>query len=41
MKVDDTTISNITGQSLAVLRGYYQPSDADVNEAMETLNSVL
>lgn len=41
MKVDDTTIGNITGQSLAVLRGYYQPSDADVNEAMETLNSVL
>lgn len=41
LKVDDATISAITGQSLAVLRGYYQPSESDTNEAMEMLNTAL
>jgi len=41
LKVDDSTISTITGQSLAVLRGYYHPSDSDTNEAMEQLNNSL
>lgn len=41
LKVDDTTISSITGQSLAVLRGYYQPSDSEAKQSMGLLNSVL
>mgnify|MGYP000927414835 CR=1 FL=1 len=41
LKVDDATISSITGQSLSVLRGYYQPSQSDTNEAMELLNESL
>jgi len=41
LKIDDSTISAITGQSLAVLSGYYQPSDFDVMEAMDMLNKAV
>jgi hypothetical protein len=36
--VDDFTISNITGQSLSTLRGYYHSSAKDTDSAMNALN---
>lgn len=41
LKVDDATISAITGQSLMTLRGYYHPSENDALNAMERLGSIL
>lgn len=41
LNVDDFTISSITGQSLATLRGYYHTSANDTDKAMELLNMAM